>query len=82
MTKEILDTGAQGPKSDEGDTGPQKLSGCGDSADLLTVLLFRGTQIMTGTLYMNSEKFVILGDHQVQEILIIKSMLTLPETTH
>ena len=56
------DTGAQGPKGDEGDTGPQKLSGCGDSAHLLTVLLFRGTQIMTGTLYMNSEKFVILGD--------------------
>ena len=56
------DTEAQGPKGDEGDTGPQGPSGSGDSADLLTVLLFDGTQIMTGTLYMNSKKVVNLWD--------------------
>ena len=37
---------------------------------------------MTGTLYMNSEKFVILGDPSGARDPNNKCMLTLPETTH
>ena len=55
------DTGAQEPKGDKGDTGPQAPSFSSDSADLSTVFLWPGTQIMTGNLHMNS-KYVIKKD--------------------
>ena len=57
------DTGAQGLKDDEGDTGPQGPSGSGYSADFSTVLLLLdGTQIMTGNLHMNSKKVFSFGN--------------------